>query len=469
MVGGHVALEKSEQEQQCAQHVGEDDKRHFSGYSDLLDAAPTLSPHELQIGHITGFSSKLLNQPFHVHPKDLGFTSKFGRDFGFFTNQFYQSFHEYSIGDIGFTSKFVYVFGFFTTQFHQLFHEHSIGDIGFTSKMVEILQCRFHFCLRCLGVFQKFIVGVFLGISTFKIFFWRTKLAILKKEKYTENLKNTTSEVKITIDESLLWNMTPKSKDKVSQYINERPGAAEPKTLNSNAHQCKEHVKKVQFSCDTRAFVKAEKDPELETLKLQLDYIRKDLQMAEEAMARGSQEQTNMEKQLSAKEEKLNSTTAEIEECKSRIHQLQEELQQEERSFACQVSTQYRKSLDSWHRANALEQELVHHDREAEYLRLEMMKLAEGYKRQEPALGGPGWENQARRDAGAPADPGRRSGPVPAKHAQNAQVNMEARRCPPARRMRNKNRSCPPCKKYGRMRYVPKNTLYTIYEEPEPH
>ncbi|XP_069920697.1 uncharacterized protein [Oryctolagus cuniculus] len=449
MAGGRVALEKGEQEQQRAQHVGEDDKRHFSDYPDLLDAAPPLPPHELQIGHIIGFAPKLFNQLFHVHPKDLGFTSKFGHDFGFFTNQFYQSFHEYSIGDIDFTSKFVYVLGFFTTQFHRLFHEHSIGDIGLTSKMVEIPQCRFHFGLHCLGIFQKLIVGVFLGISTFKIFFWRTKLAILEKEKYTENLKNTTSE---------------------SQFINERPGAAEPRTLNSNTPQRKEHVRKLQFNCDTWAFVKAEKDPELETWKLQLDYIRKDLQMAEEAMARGRQEQTNMEKQLSAKEEKLNSTTAEIEECKSRIHQLQEELQQEERSFACQVSAQYRKSLDSWHRANTLEQELVQLNRETEHLRYrwEMKKLAEGYKRQGPALGGPGWENQARRDAGALAGPGRRSGPVPAKHAQNAQVNMEARRCPPAWRMRKKNRSCPPCKRYGRMRYVPKSTLYTVYEEPEP-
>ncbi|XP_069920771.1 uncharacterized protein [Oryctolagus cuniculus] len=391
MAGGRVALEKGEQEQQRAQHVGEDDKRHFSDYPDLLDAAPPLPPHELQIGHIIGFAPKLFNQLFHVHPKDL----------------------------------------------------------GFTSKMVEIPQCQFHLGLHCLGIFQKLIVGVFLGISTFKIFFWRTKLAILEKEKYTENLKNTTSE---------------------SQFINERPGAAEPRTLNSNTPQRKEHVRKLQFNCDTRAFVKAEKDPELETWKLQLDYIRKDLQMAEEAMARGRQEQTNTEKQLSAKEEKLNSTTAEIEECKSRIHQLQEELQQEERSFACQVSAQYRKSLDSWHRANALEQELVHLDRETEHLRYrwEMKNLAEGYKRQGPALGGPGWENQARRDAGALACPGRRSGPVPAKHAQNAQVNMEARRCPPAWRMRKKNRSCPPCKRYGRMRYVPKSTLYTVYEEPEP-
>nr|XP_008255982.2 uncharacterized protein LOC103348559 isoform X2 [Oryctolagus cuniculus] len=256
------------------------------------------------------------------------------------------------------------------------------------------------------------------------------------KEKPSENMNsvmstNTSglSEVKISIDESLLGEMILKSEDK--EDPKEDPGAAELTALGSNVHELEECDKNLRSSCDTLAFVKTAKDWEFESLRMQLDDlcgISKSIEKAEEeAMARGRQEQTNTEKQLSAKEEKLNSTTAEIEECKTRIHQLQEELQQEERSFACQVSAQYRKSLDSWHRANALEQELVHLDREAEHLRLEMMKLAEGYKRQGPALGGPGWENQAWRDAGALACPGRRSGPVLDKHAQNAQVHTESR------------------------------------------
>nr|XP_051703800.1 uncharacterized protein LOC103348558 isoform X2 [Oryctolagus cuniculus] len=137
------------------------------------------------IGHIIGFFPKLFNRPFPVYPKDLGCTSKLDHSFEFVTQ-----------------------------QFNQPFHKHPIEDLVFTSKMVEIPQCRFHFGLHCLGIFQKLIVGVFLGISTFKIFFWRTKLALFEKEKSSENLKRNMPEVKITIDESLLSNMMPKFEEK---------------------------------------------------------------------------------------------------------------------------------------------------------------------------------------------------------------------------------------------------------------
>ncbi|XP_051703802.2 transport and Golgi organization protein 1 homolog isoform X1 [Oryctolagus cuniculus] len=356
------------------------------------------------IGHIIGFFPKLFNRPFPVYPKDLGCTSKLDHSFEFVTQ-----------------------------QFNQPFHKHPIEDLVFTSKMVEILQCRFHFGLHCLGIFQKLIVGVFLGISTFKIFFWRTKLALFEKEKSSENLKRNMPEVKITIDESLLSNMMPKFEEKEdndrkvedtnnlvndliqSPYAKLPPGTdlnakkhdlsteyhdeakeAKWEALRSSICELEEDKKNLEENCHTLSSALAEKDADYKLRNMTLNslyenHVQRKMTLTRE-LARRQQEQMESERKLLEKEENLKQAEEELKKYKRKIQELQARREQQRSMFRNQIAFYAQKDRENRLSACAFEQEVMKRRKELVYLHhrleiMEMQRMAEEYWRWMPAPG----------------------------------------------------------------------------------
>ncbi|XP_069920906.1 transport and Golgi organization protein 1 homolog isoform X4 [Oryctolagus cuniculus] len=300
-------------------------------------------------------------------------------------------------------------------------------------QMVEILQCRFHFGLHCLGIFQKLIVGVFLGISTFKIFFWRTKLALFEKEKSSENLKRNMPEVKITIDESLLSNMMPKFEEKEdndrkvedtnnlvndliqSPYAKLPPGTdlnakkhdlsteyhdeakeAKWEALRSSICELEEDKKNLEENCHTLSSALAEKDADYKLRNMTLNslyenHVQRKMTLTRE-LARRQQEQMESERKLLEKEENLKQAEEELKKYKRKIQELQARREQQRSMFRNQIAFYAQKDRENRLSACAFEQEVMKRRKELVYLHhrleiMEMQRMAEEYWRWMPAPG----------------------------------------------------------------------------------